>query len=278
MSHASPVDLVFGGMEKLGPGSDSDTLQVLDMLPKVPHGLIVDAGCGMGRHTLALANRLRNPVHAVDSYEPFLSSLLERAGEAGIGHLIQTHCMDMADIADRFQEIDLLWSEGAAYNSGFPHAPKIWHSALKPGGFAVVSELSWLREKVPADVRQFFKTGYPDMRSADENWIVAEDAGYQVFATHTLPRATWIEGYYDRLEPRAKSLLDHPDQAVRDFASETLEEIRTFGGSEDNYGYGILRNGKGLKGETHTPMAQLFGFENGLIRGISLVFDNTNFT
>ncbi|WP_218068255.1 class I SAM-dependent methyltransferase [Candidatus Thiosymbion oneisti] len=237
MSHANPVDLVFGGMEKLGPGSDSDTLQVLGMLPKVPHGLIVDAGCGRGRHTLALANRLRNPVHAVDSYEPFLSSLIEGAEGAGIGPLIQTYCMDMADIADRFQGIDLLWSEGAAYNIGFPYALKTWHSALKPGGFVVVSELSWLQEKVPADVRRFFKTGYSDMRSADENRVVAEDAGYRILATHTLPRATWIEGYYDRLEPRARSLLDHPDQAVRDFASETLEEIRIFGSSEDSYGY-----------------------------------------
>jgi serine/threonine-protein kinase HipA len=108
---------------------------------------------------------------------------------------------------------------------------------VKLGGFAVVSELSWLRDDVPAEVRQFFQAGYPDMRSADANRIVAQDAGYNVLATHTLPRETWIKGYYDILEPRAQALLDHPDTAVRDFATETIEEIRIFGCSEDSYGY-----------------------------------------
>jgi len=224
-------------MEKLGPGSDFDTLKVLNMLPQVPCGVIVDAGCGTGRHTLALADRLQLLVHAVDSYEPFLNSLIQRAREARIDHLVQTHCMDMAGIPDTFQQVDLLWCEGAAYNIGFPHALKTWHPAVKPGGFAVVSELSWLRDDIPAEVRRFFNTGYPDMRSFDENRVVAEDAGYSVLSTHTLPRETWIEGYYDILEPRAQGLLDHPDEGVRGFAAETVEEIRIFGRSEDSYGY-----------------------------------------
>jgi SAM-dependent methyltransferase len=237
MNDANPIDLLFGGMEKLGPGSNSDTQKVLDMLPKEDYGVIVDAGCGTGRQTLVLAKRLQTLVHAVDSYEPFLASLAQRAREAGLEHLVQTHCMDMADIPRTFREIDLLWSEGAAYNIGFPHALRTWRSVLKARGFAVVSELSWLRDDVPAEVRQFFQSGYPDMRSADENCAVAKDAGYNVLGTHTLPREAWVEGYYDILEPRAKELLDHPDESVRGFAAETIEEIRIFGCSEDSYGY-----------------------------------------
>lgn len=150
MSEANPIDLLFGGIEKLGPGSNFDTLKVLDMLPKTVFGVIVEAGCGAGRHTLALAKRLQTLVHAVDSYKPFLDNLLQRAKEAGIEHLIQAQCMDMAEIPSIFREIDLLWSEGAAYNIGFAYALRTWHSALKPGGFAVVSELSWLRNNPPS--------------------------------------------------------------------------------------------------------------------------------
>jgi SAM-dependent methyltransferase len=188
MSSSNPIDLLFGDMEKLGPGSNFDTLKMLGMLPKAPYQVIVDAGCGAGRHTLALANELQTLVHAIDSYEPFLASLTQHAKEVGIEHLVQTHCMDMADIPGVFPEIDLLWSEGAAYSIGFPHALKTWHSAIKSSGFAVVSELSWLRDQVPVEARMFFQSGYADMRSVDQNRAVVEGTGYKVLATHTTQR------------------------------------------------------------------------------------------
>ena len=177
MNSYDPVDLLFAGMEKLGPGDNVYTLHVLRLLPRQQFHVIVDAGCGTGRQTMALAKELGTSVHAVDSYEPFLYDLTRRAREAGIGHLIKTHCMDMKDIPGAFQDIDLLWSEGAAYNIGFPNALATWASVIKDGGFAVVSELSWLREEVPAEVKEFFLSGYPDMRPVEENLTVAEKAG-----------------------------------------------------------------------------------------------------
>ena len=125
----------------------------------------------------------------------------------------------------RVQGIDLLWSEAAAYNIGFPNALATWACGLTPGGFAVVSELSWLTEQPPDAVREFFRACYPDMRSLEHNEATAERAGYKVLATHTLPPEAWVEGYYDILEPRAKALLGHPDPTVRQFAAETIREI-----------------------------------------------------
>src|SRR5262249_34321723 len=160
-----------------------------------------------------------------------------RAAEAQVEHLVQAHCMDMKDIPQAFRDIDLLWSEGAAYNIGFANALATWAPAVRPGGFVVVSELSWLKEQVPDAAREFFRSGYPDMRSMGANIAIAEGAGYQVLATHTLPREAWVEGYYDVLEPRARTLLDHSDAAVRDFAAETVREIEVFECSEESYGY-----------------------------------------
>jgi SAM-dependent methyltransferase len=237
MSASDPVGLLFGGMEKLGPGSDADTLHVLGLLPERRPRVVVDAGCGTGRQTLALAKALGALVHAVDSHEPFLRDLVRRAGEARVGHLVRAHCMDMTDIPRAFQGIDLLWSEGAAYNIGFPNALATWAPALAPDGVAVVSELSWLKEQAPDAVRAFFRSGYPDMRSVPDNIAVAGSAGYEALTTHTLPRRAWVDGYYDVLAPRAKALLDHPDHAVRAFAAETVREIEAFECSEGSYGY-----------------------------------------
>jgi trans-aconitate methyltransferase len=237
METYNPIDLLFGGMEKLGPGDNILTLHVLSLLPKHEFGAIVDAGCGTGRQTIALARRLGAPVHAVDSHQPFLNELVRRAKEAGIEHLVQPHCMDMKDIPSIFRDIGLLWSEGAAYNIGFSNALTTWASAIRPGSFAVVSELSWLREQAPEPVRAFFSTGYPEMRSLYENIAVCESAGYEVLGTYTLPKEAWVDGYYDVLAPRAKALVDHPDSAVRDFAVETIKEIEVFDRSEESYGY-----------------------------------------
>lgn len=237
VSSANPIDLLFGGMEKLGPGADADTLRVLETLPRSSFPVIVDAGCGAGRQTLALARRLNTTIHAVDSYEPFLQTLQGRAEREGLQQHVAPLCLDMQEIPLRFPRIDLLWSEGAAYNIGFAKALATWAAAIPPGGFAVVSELCWLRESAPSAVKEFFDAGYPDMASIAQNATVAQGAGYRVDGTHVLPREAWIEDYYDVLEPRAKELAAHPDSAVREFAQETLREIEVFNQSEDSYGY-----------------------------------------
>jgi SAM-dependent methyltransferase len=237
MNVSDPVGLLFGGLEKLGPGGNAHTLHVLRLLPKQRFRVVVDAGCGTGRQTLALAKGLGTLVHAVDSSQPFLNDLVRRAREAKVEQLVQAHCMDMKDIPQVFQDIDLLWSEGAAYNIGFSNALAIWAPALVPDGFAVISELSWLKEEAPDAVKEFFRSGYPEMQSVQHNMAVAESAGYELLSTYTLPRQTWVDGYYDILAPRAKALLEHPDPSVRDFAAETVREIEIFQCSEDSYGY-----------------------------------------
>ena len=237
MTAANPVDLLFGGMENLGPGGNAHTVKVLQFLPATEFKVVVDAGCGTGRQTIALARELGTVVHAVDLHAPFLAELERRAREAKVEHLVRTHCMDMKDIPGVFQSIDLLWSEGAAYNIGLANALATWAPALAPDGFAVVSELSWLKEQAPAPVKEFFRSGYPDMQSVQDNIELAESAGYRLLGIYTLPRDAWVEGYYDVLAPRAMVLLDHADPSVRAFAAETIREIEVFERSDDSYGY-----------------------------------------
>jgi hypothetical protein len=234
---SAPIDLLFGGMIKLGPGDDGYTRRALRSLPRSDFEVVVDAGCGAGRQTLVLAKELGTLVHAVDSHRPFLNHLEQQAKAAGVGHLVRTHCLDMQDIPSVFRRVDLLWSEGAAYSIGFANALVTWATVVDPGDFAVVSELSWLRKTPPDGVHEFFESAYPEMQTIQKNVRIARASGYELLETLTLPREAWVEGYYAILGPRAKALLDHPDESVRQFASEMITEIEVFGQSEDSYGY-----------------------------------------
>ena len=237
MNAPNPIDLLFTGMDKLSPGDDSLSLYVLRSLPQHRFEVVVDAGCGAGRQTFVHADELKTLVHAVDSYQPFLDRLRHRAKEKNLAQLVRTHWMDMKDIPRVFPTIDLLWAEGAAYNIGFANALASWARVIRQNGFAVISELCWLRDKIPDVVREFFRLGYPEMQSVEHNIATAEKAGYKIFNIYPLPKEAWVKDYYDTLEPRAKSLVRHSDIAVRDFAIETLKEIGTFKHAQDSYGY-----------------------------------------
>lgn len=237
MNESDVIDLFFGGMDKLGPGSTEDTLAVLGTLPVREFGIVVDAGCGTGRHTLDLARHLQTPVHALDTYQPFLDRLLQRAEQAGLGDLVKTHCLDMGEISAHFEQIDLLWSESAVYNMGFERALKSWYPAIRSGGFVVVSELSQIAAELPEDARRFWANEYPGMQTFEANAAAAESVGFQLLGTRRLPDIAWVEDYYDTLGPRAEAQLHHTDPAVRDFAAGLLEEIRIQAANNGAYAY-----------------------------------------
>ena len=84
-----PLDLVFGPLDQVAPGSDASTLDALASLHPIPEGgAILDLGCGPGRQTLALARALDRPVTAVDVNRSFLDRLIVRAEAAGLGEQV----------------------------------------------------------------------------------------------------------------------------------------------------------------------------------------------
>ena len=237
MNESDLIDLFFGGMDKLGPGRTEDTLAVLATLPVREFDLIVDAGCGSGRQTLDLARHLQKPVHALDTYRPFLDRLRERAEQAGLGNLVKARCLDMTEIPAHFEGIDLLWSEAAIYNIGFARGLRLWYPAVRSGGYVVVSELSQIASELPEDARRFWEKEYPGLQTHAANCAAAEAAGFRLLGTHRLPDTAWVEGYYDVLGPRAEARRHHPDQAVRAFAAALLEEIRIHAANGGGFAY-----------------------------------------
>jgi SAM-dependent methyltransferase len=229
------------GLDRQGPGDAAFTRELLQRLPPLPaHPRIADLGCGSGGGALILAAHYQSVVRAVDLAAPFVEELRTRADQAGIGHLIESIVGDMGALDWSPGGIDLLWSEGAAYQLGFEAALRCWRPLLAESGVAVVSELSWFTNRPAAPALEYWQRNYPGMAGEAENNERAHRAGYRVLANHRLPSAPWWTNYYDPLRRRIDQLSaadSAPGPALRAAIQESLEEMALFERFSDHYGY-----------------------------------------
>ncbi|MBL7648306.1 MAG: class I SAM-dependent methyltransferase [Candidatus Hydrogenedentes bacterium] len=226
------------GLERLGPGSREFSLQILASLPTLREApRIADLGCGAGAATLLLAEWFNVPVKAVDLSGVFLQHLDARAAELGLTPMIQTFHADMGALNWPEQSLDLLWSEGAAYNLTFPGALNAWRPLLTPGGLAVVSELSWFSDNPPEEARDFWAAAYPTLAGEQANTRHAREANFEVLATRRLPTACWWEFYYGPLLERVEALRAQADPVMSQVIHDTEVEIDLFRRYAAEYGY-----------------------------------------
>jgi len=229
---------LHGGLKRQGPGDEDFSRRILDGLRPFPvKPRIADLGCGTGAAALLLAEYFHSSVLAVDLASAFLAELRVEARSRGLDHLITVIEADMGHLDWPDASIDLLWSEGAAYNLGFACALRLWRRLLVDGGKAVISEMSWFAEKIPPAVSVFWNAAYPTMARERDNIAHAERAGFKVLATHRLPSALWWSNYYDPLMRRVDEIRAVVDPVMQSVIQETETEMDLFRQFSDLYGY-----------------------------------------
>jgi SAM-dependent methyltransferase len=224
------------GLPRQGPGSDHFTRQLLKRLPALPaKPRIADLGCGSGAAALLLARHYGSPLRAVDASAEFITELRAHASRARLDHLIEPICADMAALDWPPGSVDLLWSEGAAYNLGFGEALRAWRPLLAAGGVAVVSELSWFAKTAPGPARDFWAAAYPGMASEQKNIERAGEAGFRILFTERLPSNAWWQNYYGPLRQRMRQVK--AAGVMQEVLQETEQEMALFEKYSECYGY-----------------------------------------
>ncbi|MCU0547160.1 MAG: class I SAM-dependent methyltransferase [Oscillatoriaceae cyanobacterium Prado104] len=224
------------GLDRKGPGESDFSRNILSNLSTLPlKPRIADLGCGSGASALLLAQHYQSTVMAVDSSSVFIDELKARAKQLGLEHLIIPIHGDMAKLDRSVGSVDLLWSEGAAYNLGFEQALKIWRSLLAKSGIAVISEMSWFTDDVPEPASAYWQNAYPMMGTEAENIDRANRSGFSVLSTHRLPSQAWWVNYYEPLRERMQQIEITP--SIQSVIRETEEEMRVFEKFSDSYGY-----------------------------------------
>jgi len=226
------------GLDRQGPGDTSYSNYILSLINELPaNPRIADIGCGVGAGTLLLADRFKTKVGAVDLSREFLNELIRRAKQRGLEHLVEAIKCDMGNLAWKPESIDLLWSEGAAYNLTFEGALKAWRPLMAENGIAIISEMSYFSDEVPESVRIYWQNAYPTMGTESENSIYANSSGFEVLGIHRLPSAAWWDNYYGPLRENINALKHSKDRIMQSVIKETEEEMKFFEEYEKYYGY-----------------------------------------
>jgi ubiquinone/menaquinone biosynthesis C-methylase UbiE len=228
------------GLPRQAPGSAAATLRALGMirgLPEQPR--ILDVGCGPGAQTIELARATSGWLVAVDIRQRFLDELTERAAAAGVLPQVTTVNISMFDMDFADASFDLIWSEGAIYIQGFATGLAAWRKFLKPGGWIVVSELTWLVPNPPAKAAEYWTRNYPGMGSIERNCQIVAEAGYVSMDGFVLPVQDWWNNYYGPSERRVEELREKyaDDPEMLESLDETSREHDLFRTYHDAYGY-----------------------------------------
>ena len=226
------------GLERQGPGDTDYSNYIVSQIPELPtNPRIADIGCGTGVGTLFLADKFKSKVRAVDFSREFLNELEDRAKQRGLEHLVETIECDMGNLNWESGTIDLLWSEGSAYNITFEGALKAWRPLMASNGIAVISEMNYFTSEVPETVQAFMQNAYPAIKTESENSDIVNLSGFEVLGIHRLPSKAWWKNYYKPLRKNMKSFKNSNDSIMQSVLSETEEEMNFFQEYEKFYGY-----------------------------------------
>jgi SAM-dependent methyltransferase len=230
---------LYEGLKREGPGSPAMTRQAYEMCTGLPDNpCILELGCGTGGATMDLARITDGTIVATDVYQPFLDTLMQRAEALGVSDRMSTRLKDMSDLDFPPHSFDLIWCEGAAYIMGVDKGLAYWKQFLRPGGCLVFSDLVWLTADAPDEVREFWKEGYPAMRTARDNEQAAGKLGYMSLGHFIIDDACW-EDFYNDVERRMNEVepeyRDDPDG--RAIIDSTRLEIDLYRRHPGIYGY-----------------------------------------
>lgn len=226
-----------------GPGGIAETERAI-ALTGLEHRRnlnMADIGCGSGGQTMTLARKLDGHVTAVDLFPEFLEELEVRAGKKGLAHRISTLAASMDDLPIGKEEYDLIWSEGAIYLMGFEEGISAWKEHLKPGGIIAVSDITWITEKRPEALENFWAKECPGIATVDARLNALTKQGYEALGHFMLPQECWIDNYYKPLQESYDAFLNRQghSQEAKELAEVDKQEYEMYLKYKEHYSYGF---------------------------------------
>jgi ubiquinone/menaquinone biosynthesis C-methylase UbiE len=196
-------------------------------IPEINEPRILDIGCGRGEVTLELARMSKGEIIGLDVDQASLDELMKSADEIGLSDNISVINCSMSEMDFPEESFDILWSEGSIFVIGFEKGLKAWRRFIKPGGFLVVHEMTWLEQNPPPEIRDHWLKNYAGIRMDSENVELVADCRYELIDHFPLPEEVWWHDYYGPLEERLRILREKykTDQVASKILEKEQHEV-----------------------------------------------------
>lgn len=209
------------------------TRKAYQMLPDLDRPRILDLGCGQGGPTIELARLSGGHVTGLDIDAWALEVLARRAEEEGLADRIEAVHGSMLDMEFPDEHFDVIWAEGSMNVVGFERALAEWRRFLRPGGFLVVHDMTWLQPDPPAELVNCPELAYPGIRTVAEYTDQVPNHGYDLVGHFAVPHDFWLVDYFEPMvarlhELREKYANDEAAQKTLDREQRAADLYRTY--------------------------------------------------
>ena len=226
--------LAYEDLDRLSPGSIDTTRKVIDKIDDKNILNILDIGCGVGQATILLADCFENAtVEAIDLFKHYLSVLDEKIVEYNLGDRVFSYQMDMRDPDFANEEFDMVYCEAAIEIIGFKKGLKEWKRLLKPDGYLIVSDVTWISNP-SKESKKFWKNTYEEVNTIENKISQIKNEGYEFIDYVIVPKKDWKD-YHKKLEQNLDKLSS--DKSAKSFVNQLKKGIDVYRRNSDDYSY-----------------------------------------
>lgn len=228
--------VAYRDLERLSPGSEETTLRAIEKVDfdRNDELNILDIACGVGSSTILLADYFKNAtVEAFDLFGHYIDSLKEKIALNNLENRVFGYCMDMRDPDFANEEFDIVFCDSSIEIIGFSKGLREWKRLLRPEGYMIVSDVSWLRNP-SSQSKKFWKDTYGEVDTIENKISQIENEGFRFIDYVVVSKDDWKD-YHEKLEKNLSAL--NGDKSAGEFVGQLRKEMKTYRKNSDDYSY-----------------------------------------
>jgi ubiquinone/menaquinone biosynthesis C-methylase UbiE len=230
----------YSWMNRQGPGSLSDTKRAFDALNLGDKKIkVLDIGCGAGAQTMDLASLVNGEIIGIDKHKIFLDKFKSTYSKQADYNKVTLKIGDMNDIQEEPESFDLIWAEGSIYIMGFENGLQNWKKFIKTNGYLVVSEISWMKDEIPEELKEYWTATYKEIDTIENKLEKIKKNGYEIIDHFSLSEEAWADEYYVPLSEKLDRFMEKyaGDDEAEIVADCIDDEIELYEQYAEYFGY-----------------------------------------